>query len=78
MTTAQQMQSFSKAKILSFNEFSPGLSFQFSAIGNSTITQKSIDKLIKLLQLVKEDYPESDSWAVATELKKNTDESTNN
>jgi hypothetical protein len=62
--------------VLSFNEFSPGLSFQLSSIGgNSAITQKSIDKLIKLLQLVKEDYPET--WAAADESKKDTGETAN-
>jgi|GEM_PF-1732373 len=54
--------------VLSFNEFIPGLSFQFVASGTAEITQKTIEKLIKLLQLVKEDYPADVKTAVESSI----------
>lgn len=38
-------------------EFAPGFCFQFTAIGK-TVIQKDFDKLIRLLELCKDSYPE--------------------
>ncbi len=65
----------SAGNVLSFVEFSPGLTFQLIAKENTHITQKTFERLIKFLELTKEDYPEN--WAiVADEPKKDACEPT--
>ncbi len=54
----------SVGNVLSFVEFSPGLTFQLIAKENTHITQKTFERLIKFLELTKEDYPK-ETWAVS-------------